>query len=137
MKLPPAAGFLKESAIERGNIWELINAGRDRMSFGQRRLWNLIKIDPEEWLHHSPAGSDHRVWVVALIGRSVISYNAIEAGFDRSKFVRYGEITELGWGQADLEVAVQHVISELEQGHRTAPVASAPRPGEFPDGKPR
>ncbi|MER8556918.1 hypothetical protein NKH69_33095 [Mesorhizobium sp. M0976] len=123
--------------MNEATIWELINTGRDRMSFGQRRLWDLIKIDPEEWLHHSPAGSDHRIWVVALIGRSVISYNDIEGGFGRSNFIRYGEITELGWGQADLEVAVQYVMSELEQGHRTAPVASAPRPGEFLDRKPR
>jgi len=102
-------------------LWELINAGRERMNFAQRRLWDVIGIDPEQWTHRSPAGEDRRIWVVALIGRSVISYNEFEYGFDCSRFARYGEIAELGWGQVDLEGAVQHVLNEVELGHQTRP----------------
>ncbi|WP_136622438.1 MULTISPECIES: hypothetical protein [Mesorhizobium] len=113
-------------------LWDLINAGRERMNIAQRRLWDVIGIDPEQWTHRSSAGDDQRIWVVALVGRSVISYNEFEYGFDRSHFVRYGEIAELGWGQADLEVAIQHVLNEMERGHRTAPTVSEPRPGTYP-----
>ncbi|WP_245268738.1 hypothetical protein [Mesorhizobium loti] len=54
-------------------LWDLINTGRERMNFAQRRLWDLIGIDPEQWIHRTSAGDDHRIWVVALIGRTVIS----------------------------------------------------------------
>ena len=113
-------------------LWDLINAGRERMNVGQRRLWDVFCIGPEQWTYRSPAGNDQRIWVVALIGRSVISYNEFEYGFDRSRFDRYGEIAELGWGQANLEGAVQHVLNEVERGDRTALIVSEPRPGAHP-----
>ncbi|RUX46373.1 hypothetical protein EOA33_21405 [Mesorhizobium sp. M4A.F.Ca.ET.050.02.1.1] len=118
--------------MDEAALWDLINAGRERMNIAQRRLWDVFGIDPELWTHRSPAGDDRRVWVVALIGRSVISYNEFEYGFDRSHFVRYGEIAELGWGHDDLEVAVQHVLNEVERGDRTAPIVSEPRTGAHP-----
>ncbi|MBA1145341.1 hypothetical protein [Mesorhizobium neociceri] len=118
-------------------LWDLINASQERMTIAQRRLWDVIGIDPEQWMHRSPPGDNRQIWVVALIGRSVISYNEFEHGFDRSRFDRYGEIAELGWGQADLEVAVQDILNELEHGHPTAPRVSSPRPGEYPGRKPR
>jgi hypothetical protein len=113
-------------------LWDLINTGRERMDIAQRRLWELIAIDPEQWTHRSSAGDDQRIWVVALIGRSVISCNEFEYGFDRSSFVRYGEIEQLGWGQDKLEMVVQDVLNELEFGHRTAPLVSGPKPGTYP-----
>ena len=102
------------------------------MDFAQRRLWDVIAIDPEQWNHQTSAGNDHRIWVIALIGRTVISYNDVEHGFGRSSFVRYGEIAQLGWGQSGLETAVQDVLNELEFGRRTAPIASEPKPGTYP-----
>ncbi|WP_202350432.1 hypothetical protein [Mesorhizobium sp. 113-1-2] len=113
-------------------LWDRINAGRDRMSVAQRRLWDMISIDPEQWIHRTSAGDDLRIWVVALIGRTVISYNDLEHGFDRSNFVRYGEIAQPGWGQSDLEIAVQDVLNELEFGRRTAPIISGAKPGTYP-----
>lgn len=118
---------MKETAL-----WDLINERRERMSFAQRRLWDTISIDPEQWIHRTSAGADLHIWVVALIGRTVISYNDLEHGFDRSNFARYGEITQLGWGQSDLEIAVQEVLNELEFGRRTAPSVSEPKPGTYP-----
>ena len=118
--------------MDEADLLELINSSREWMSFAQRRLWDVISIDPELWLHRSSAGDDQRVWVVALIGRSVISYNHLEVGFDRSSFVRYGEIARLGWDQTDLGVAVQHILNELESGQRTAPIVSEPKSGKYP-----
>ena len=119
--------------MDEAALWELMNAGRDRMNFTQKRFWDLIRISPEKWAHHSLEGSEQGVWVVAMVGRSVVSYNDFEHGFDRSGFTRYGEIAEFGWGQADLEVAVQHILNDLEIGYSTTPRASSPQPGEFPD----
>jgi len=119
--------------MDEAALWELMNASRDRMNFAQKRLWDLIRISPEKWTHHSPEDREQGVWVVALIGRSVVSYNDLEHGFDRSGFIRYGEIAELGWGQADLEVVVQHTLNDLENGYETVPRVSSPQSGEFPD----
>jgi len=118
--------------LDEEALWGLINDGRERMNVTQRRLWDVISIDPEPWVCASSTGKHHTVWVVALIGRSVISYNDAEAGFDRSTFLRYGEVLKLGWGQDDLEVSVQHVLNELESGHRSAAVVSEPNPGSYP-----
>ncbi|MGX7872690.1 hypothetical protein ACVDG5_007465 [Mesorhizobium sp. ORM6] len=118
--------------MNEAELWDLINASRERMDTGQRKLWDLIEIDPEQWIHRTSAGDDHGIWVLALIGRTVISYNDLEHGFDRSNFVRYGEIAQLGWGQSDLEIAVQDVLNELEFGRRTAPIVSEPKPGTYP-----
>jgi hypothetical protein len=123
--------------MNEATLSDLINTGRDRMTIAQRKLWDVISFDPEQWTHRSPSGNDRRIWIVALIGRSVISYNDVEAGFDRSNFIHYGEVAELGWGQADLEGAVQDILNELELGHPTAPRVSPPLPGEYPGRKPR
>ena len=123
--------------MDEAAVWHLINEGRDGMSFAQRRLWDTISIDPQQWDHRTSAGNDLRIWVVALIGRTVISYNDLEHGFDRSSFVRYGDIAQLGWGQSDLETVVQDVLNELEFGRRTAPIASEPKPGTYPGKDPQ
>lgn len=119
--------------MEEAALWELINDGRDRMGFAQKRLWDAITINPERWTHTSANGAEHSFWVVALIGQSVVSYNDFEHGFDRSTFIRFGELTELGWGQAGLDVVVQDILNEIEFGHPTAPRVSSAQPGECPD----
>ncbi|TIP69702.1 MAG: hypothetical protein E5X53_31150 [Mesorhizobium sp.] len=112
--------------MDEAALWQLMNAARDRMNFAQKKLWDAIRINPEKWTHHSLDDRENGIWVVALIGRSVVSYNDFEHGFDRSSFIKYGEISELGWGQADLDVTVQHILNELEIGHPTAPRVSSP-----------
>ena len=118
--------------MDEAAILDLINEGRDSMTPKQKKIWDVVSIHPESWFYRSPSGRDNQVWVVALIGRSVISYNDADRGFDRSKFVRYGEVAQLGWGNEVLEVAVQDVLNELEFGRRTAPIVSEPKPGTFP-----
>ncbi|MFD1983404.1 hypothetical protein ACFSOZ_12070 [Mesorhizobium newzealandense] len=119
--------------MDEAALWDSINAGRDRMNFAQKRLWDAIRINPERWTHISANEAEHSFWVVALIGQNVVSYNDFEHGFDRSTFIRFGEIAELGWGQADLDATVQDILNELEFGHPTTSRVSAPQPGEFPD----
>ena len=117
--------------MDEATILQRINEGRDLMAVKQRRAWDAISIHPEPWLYRLEDGRDNHVWVVALIGQSVISYNEWDGGFDRSHFARYGEIAQFGWGDGSLGVVVQGVLNELEFGHRTAPTVSGPTPGTF------
>ena len=118
--------------MDEATVLQMINEGRDLMAVKQRKAWDAISIPPEPWHYRSDDGRDNHVWIVALIGQSVISYNEWDGGFDRSHFVRYGEIAQFGWGDGSLAVVVQDVLNELEFGHRTAPNVSRPNPGTFP-----
>jgi hypothetical protein len=44
-------------------LWRRIDEGRERMSFAQRRLWDTISIDQEQWIHRTSAGDDRRIWL--------------------------------------------------------------------------
>ena len=118
--------------MDEAKIWDLINAALDRMTPPQFRLWQVIRIAPEKWTQHPYGISGGGFWVVALIGRAVIWYNDGEAGFNRSSFTRYGEINEFRCSQDDLEVALQWVLNELQDGYDSAPAISRPIAGEFP-----
>lgn len=78
--------------MTEAEIWDEINSAWKRMSLPQRRLWEVIRIIPEKW-KQSPWGNEgNGFWVVGLIGNSVVWYNDIEHGFNKSKFTNYGEI---------------------------------------------
>ena len=110
-------------------IWHKINSSFVRMSLAQRRLWEIIKIVPEKW-EQDPYGKEGGgFWVVALIGNSVIWYNDLEDGFNRSAFQEYGKLGEYWANQDELEMAVQCILNEIKDGYDSAAYASPPRPG--------
>jgi hypothetical protein len=49
-------------------------------------------------------------------GRTVIWYNDIEEGFNRSRYTAYGSIDDYWCNQDELELTVQYLMSALEQG---------------------
>jgi len=55
-------------------------------------------------------------WVVALVGRTVIWYNDIEEGFNRSRYSAYGTIDDYWCNQDELELTLRYLLSALEQG---------------------
>ena len=83
------------------------------MSIPQRRLWETIKISPEKWREESYGEEGGGFWVVAIFGNSVIWYNDIEEGFNRSSYSTYGTIGEYFGNQDELELAVQYLLSEI------------------------
>src|SRR5262245_19024836 len=93
-----------------------IAQGRARMTAGQLRLWEMIRIEPEKWQQHPFGDNGHGFWVLGLIGRTVIWYNDIEDGCNRSRFSTYGTIDDYWCNQDELEVAVQYVLTALEHG---------------------
>ena len=93
-----------------------IAQGRARMTPAQHRLWEAIRIEPEKWQQHPFGDQGRGFWVIGLIGRTVIWFNDIEDGFNRSRFSDYGTIDDYWCNQDELEVAVQYVLTALEHG---------------------
>ena len=86
------------------------------MSPSQLRLWQTIRIEPEKWQQHPYGDPGSGFWAVALVGRTVIWYNDIEEGFNRSCYSKYGTIDDYWCNQDELELTVQYLVSAIEQG---------------------
>ena len=100
------------------------------MSAVQLRLWEAIRIEPEKWQQDPYGNQGAGFWVVALVGRTVIWYNDIEDGFNRSRYSSYGTIDDYWCNQDELELAVQYLINALAQG--TDLVRLTTRPTKVP-----
>jgi len=102
---------ISEAAL-RGRVAQ----GEARMSPSQLRMWEAIRIDPERWLQHPYGDPGNGFWVVALIGRTVIWYNDIEEGFNRSGYSAYGQIEDYWCNQDELEITNEYLMASLERG---------------------
>ena len=103
-------------AISEGALRGRLAQGESRMTPSQLRLWDAIRIEPEKWQQH-PFGDDgDGFWVVGLIGRTVIWYNDIEEGFNRSRYRDYGEIEDYWRNEDELELTIEYLMNSLEQG---------------------
>ena len=80
--------------ISEDEILELIHSACDRMTVNQMRLWELIQIKPEKWQQIPWGDAGNGFWAVALVGRTVVWYNDIEDGFNRSNYKSYRVIDE-------------------------------------------
>ena len=54
--------------------------------------------------------------MVAIVGQTVIWYNDIEEGFNRSQYSTYGEIEDYWCNQDELEITIDYLASTLERG---------------------
>lgn len=113
--------------ISEGKIWDDINDSYDRMSIEQRRVWETIKIIPEKWMQEPWGAEGAGFWVVAIVGNSVIWYNDIEEGWNRSTYKCFGRIEDYYCNQDNLEWQIQNVIDHLKSGTDAAGYASAPK----------
>ena len=102
--------------ISEHDLQARIAQGRVRMTPPQLRLWDAIRIAPEKWKQHPYGDQGGGFWAVGLIGRTVIWYNDVEDGFNRSRFTVYGTIDDYLCNQDELETAVQYILSTLERG---------------------
>jgi hypothetical protein len=93
-----------------------IAQGEARMSRAQFRLWQAVRIDPEKWQQHPYGDAGAGFWVVAIAGRTVIWYNDIEDGFNRSSYRAYGTIDDYWCNQDELDLAVQSLMNAIERG---------------------
>ena len=108
--------MLEWEPISEAALRDRIAQGEARMSQAQRRVWDAIRIEPEKWLQHPYGDQGSGFWAVALVGRTVIWYNDIEEGFNRSRYTAYGSIDDYWCNQDELELTVRYLMSALEQG---------------------
>ena len=109
-----------------------INASWRRMTLPQRRFWEFIRIDPEKWPLPPYGDEGGGFWVVALVGRTVVWFNDIEDGFQRSHYSQYGHIEEYWCNEDNLEWTVQALLNALDSGHDPGPFAGPPQPFDPP-----
>lgn len=114
--------------IKEGEIWDLINESYERMSLGQRRIWEVIKVPPHKWIQEPFGNEGGGFWVVAIVGSSVIWYNDIEDGFNRSSYSLLGKINEYYCNHDELEWQIQNVINQMRDGYDSAGYCGAPEP---------
>ena len=103
--------------IAKAALEARIAQGVARMTDAQRRLWNAMQIEPIKWEQQPYGTRGGGFWVIAIIGGTVIWYNDIEEGFNRSTYSSYGVINEYFCNHDELETTVQYVASTLEGGH--------------------
>lgn len=115
--------------MDEAQLWDLINDAWDRMSLPQKRLWEMVRVEPKRWKQMPYGIHDGGFWVVGIVGPIAIWFNDHEDGFQYTAYDQPGEISEYGSLQFDLEDILQHVLNELETGQRTLPRSSAPLPG--------
>jgi hypothetical protein len=102
--------------ISKRALLARVSQGEARMSPADLRLWNAIRIEPEKWQQHPYGDQGHGFWALGLIGRSVVWYNDIENGFNRSQFTVYGTIDDYWCNPDELETTLQFLLSTLERG---------------------
>jgi hypothetical protein len=121
-----APAMISWRPIAKKALLARIAQGEARMSPEQRRVWEAIRIEPEKW-HQLPFGEPGLgFWAVALIGRSVVWYNDIEEGFNRSRYLAYGTIEDYWANQDELEVAMEYLLTVLNKGPDLVQLLDAP-----------
>jgi hypothetical protein len=86
------------------------------MTPSQLRLWNTVRVEPQRWKQDPYGREGNGFWVVALIGQTVIWYNDLEEGFNRSRYSEFGTIDDYWCNQDELEVTVGFLMAALEKG---------------------
>ncbi len=100
------------------------------MSPAELRLWEAIRVKSEKWRQEPYGKAGGGFWVVALIGRTVIWYNDIEDGFNRSSYTKYGKIDDYWCNQDELELTVRYLMNAID--HRTDLVRMRKPPTRVP-----
>lgn len=93
-----------------------VSQAEARMTPAQRRLWEAVRIPPEKWQQDPYGNAGAGFWVVAVIGSTVIWYNDIEDGFNRSRYSAYGQIEDYWCNQDELEITIAYLMNSLKNG---------------------
>lgn len=106
----------------------MITAAEIRMNPRQARLWEAIRVSPHKWTEKSHGELGNGFWVVAIFGATVIWYNDIEDGFNRSPYTNFGAIDEYWCNQDELEMVLQQLLGFIDSGQEAAPRRGPPIP---------
>jgi hypothetical protein len=103
--------------ISETALLDRIAQGYARMTEAQQRLWDAIRIKPEKWQQRPYGDPGGGFWAVGLIGRTVIWYNDLEDGFNRSNFSAYGVIDDYWRNDDELDITIRYLTNALMLGH--------------------
>ena len=117
--------------ISEASLWDMINEAEQRMSPQQARLWEVIRVPPQKWSEESYGNVGNGFWVVAVVGTTVVWYNDIEDGFNRSSYSAFGKIDGYWCNQDELELTLQFILNTIETGEDSAPRLGPPMPGAY------
>lgn len=97
-------------------LHDMLNSAWQRMSLAQRLLWKAIRIEPQKWALHPYGDLGGGFWAVALLGQTVVWFNDIEDGFNRSHYTNHGSIGTYWCNQDQLEQTIQHLLNAIADG---------------------
>ena len=117
--------------ISEASLWDMLNEAEKRMSLQQARLWEAIRIPPQKWAEKSYGELGGGFWAVAVVGTTVVWYNDIEDGFNRSRYTTFGTIEGYWCNQDELELTLQFILNAIETGQDSAPRLGPPMPGAY------
>jgi hypothetical protein len=125
--------FMDWISITEERLLDLVNKGRRQMNPLERKFWDSICIDPEKWQQDSYGRIGNGFWVVAILGRTVLWYNDIEHGFNRSCYANCGTIPadEYWCNQDDLDQTVRLLMGIVATGVDPGGKAGPQIPGEY------
>jgi hypothetical protein len=109
-------------------LHDLLNSAWQRMSLPQRRLWEAIRIEPQKWASHPYGDLGGGFWAVALLGQTVVWFNDIEDGFNRSHYATNGIIGAYWCNQTQLEWVLEGLLESISTGAAFPPQAGPPQP---------
>jgi hypothetical protein len=81
------------------------------------RLWERMRIPPEQWRHQQYPETEP-FWVIALLGRRCLYFNAIESGWGWGGYETHGEIREYHWQDDEIYHAVFQTLFVIDHGGR-------------------
>ena len=116
--------------LNEAELYDMLNSAWERMSFPQRRLWEAIRIEPQKWVSHPYGDLGGGFWAVAVLGQTVVWFNDIEDGFNRSPYTTHGTIGAYRCNQSQLEWTIQHLLDAIADGSDSGPFAGPPQPLE-------
>ncbi len=109
-------------------LHDMLNSAWQRMSLPQRRIWEAIRIEPQKWASHPYGDLGGGFWAVALLGQTVVWFNDIEDGFNRSHYTNHGTIDAYWCNQDQLEQTIQHLLNAIADGSDSGGFSGPPQP---------
>jgi hypothetical protein len=99
--------------ITEEQLSDEINRGVTKMTLEQFRLWEAIHVLQQKW-KLSPWGDlGGGFLIVAIVGQTVVWYNDIEGGFNRSVYLQLGVINNYWCNQDELNWTVQCLLDVI------------------------
>jgi hypothetical protein len=102
--------------ITKEALRKRIYQGEARMRPEELRLWKVIQVEPTNWRQNPYGDQGGGFWVVAIVGSTVVWYNDLEDGFNRSRYASFGTIEDYWCNQDELEVTLQYLMNAIELG---------------------